>query len=114
MYHCHILFIRLSECTPCSHVGVVWYLSMWLPSHCLYLCMLLFQRKVHVGVAGKCGFSEGGLLIGGLGCWGRGGGVMAGWALAGHQRFCSGIRNVRRLGGGFWKILHKCSIFLLY
>jgi hypothetical protein len=26
---------------------------------------------------------------------------MAGGALAGHRRFCSGIWNVRHLGGGF-------------
>ena len=70
MYHCHILLIRLSECTLCSRVGVAWYLSVCPPSHCLYLCTLLLQRIVHVGVARKCGFFEGGLGIGGLGCGG--------------------------------------------
>ena len=78
-----LLLIRLSECTPCSHIGVAWYLPMRLPSHCI--CASLFQRMVCFGVAGKCEFSEGGLGNG------EGGVFMAGWALAGHRRFCSGI-----------------------
>jgi hypothetical protein len=73
-----------------------------VPSHFLYLCTRLVSGEGSVRVAGKwCDLSVRGLCMEG---WEGG---MAGGALAGHQRFCSWIWTVHRLGGCFWRILHE-------